>query len=268
MSNCTRPAFRHNKPGWYGFHRRHVNKMIKECARVIVLGDSIVEGLGRYPDVWDLLKPFNTVNCGIGGDSIQNLLWRVDHLSLPVSLRVAVLLCGTNNMQHDEPKDIAEGVIACGSKLVEKDPQLHVVITGILPRYQFPSERRNRIQQTNYMLKSKCWTKGFKYIEPSSQWVSATGELESGLYFKDHLHLIRPGNNILAMQMASIVSVALSESPKIRTPLQHNHDVVTVQALPRLEIIPCTYKHQPPVSPRVQGQLQQGGLHQLVPAYN
>ena len=70
------------------------------------------------------------------------------------------------------------------------------------------------------------------------------------------------------MQMASIVSVALSESPKIRTPLQHNHDVVTVQALPCLEIIPCTYKHQPPVSPRVQGQLQQGGLHQLVPAYN
>ena len=181
---------------------------------------------------------------------------------------MAVLLCGTNNMQHDELKDIAEGVIACGSKLVEKDPQLHVVITGILPRDQFPSERRNRIQQTNYMLKSKCWTKGFKYIEPSSQWVSATGELESGLYFKDHLHLIRPGNNILAMQMASIVSVALSESPKIRTPLQHNHDVVTVQALPCLEIIPCTYKHQPPVSPRVQGQLQQGGLHQLVPAYN
>ena len=211
--------------------------------------------------------PFNTVNCGVGGDSIQNLLWRVDHLSLPVSLRVAVLLCGTNNMQHDEPKDIAEGVIACGSKLVEKDPQLHVVITGILPRDQFPSERRNLIQQTNYMLKSKCWTKGFKYIEPSSQWVSATGELGSGLYFKDHLHLIRPGNNILAMQMASIVSVALRESPKIRTPLQHNH-VVTVQALPRLEIIPCTYKHQPPVSPRVQGQLQQGGLHQLVPAYN
>ena len=164
---------------------------------------------------------------------------------------MAVLLCGTNNMQHDEPKDIAEGVIACGSKLLEKDPQLHVVITGILPRDQFPSERRNRIQQTNYMLKSKCWNKGFKYIAPSSQWVSATGELESGLYFKDHLHLIRPGNNILAMQMASIVSVALSESPKIRTPLQHNHDVVTVQALPCLEIIPCTYKHQPPVSPCV-----------------
>ena len=39
---------------------------------------------------------------------------------------MAVLLCGTNNMQHDEPKDIAEGVIACSSKLVEKDPQLHV----------------------------------------------------------------------------------------------------------------------------------------------
>ena len=77
--------------------------MIKEKARVIVLGDSIVAGLARYLDIWDLLKPSNTVNCGIREDFIQNLLWRVDHLSLSVSLRVAVLLCGTYNIQHDEP---------------------------------------------------------------------------------------------------------------------------------------------------------------------
>ena len=173
VSNCTRPAFRH-KPGWYGFHRNHVNKMIKEQARVIVLGDSL-------PKDWlDILM--YTVNCGIRGDSIQNLLWRVDHLSLPVSLHVAVLLCGTNNIQHDE--DIAEGVIAYGSKLLEKDPPLHVVITGILPRDQFPSVRRNQIQQINSILKSKCWTKGFTYTEPSSQWVSATGELANGLYYR------------------------------------------------------------------------------------
>ena len=50
--------------------------MIRQQARVAILGDSIVEGLARYPAVWNNhLKPFNTVNCGIGGDSIQHLLW-------------------------------------------------------------------------------------------------------------------------------------------------------------------------------------------------
>ena len=109
MSHCTRPVFRDNKPRWYALHRKSIYKMIRQQARVAILGDSIVEGLARYPAVWnDHLKPFNTVNCGIGGDSIQHLLWRVGHLSIPQSLRVAVLLCGTNNMQGDKPQDMRD----------------------------------------------------------------------------------------------------------------------------------------------------------------
>ena len=197
MSHCTRPTFRDNKPRWYGLHRKSVNKMIRQQARVAILGDSIVDGLARYPTVWnDHLKPFNTVNCGIGGDSIQHLLWRVGHLSLPQSLRVAVLLCGTNNMQSDKPQDIAEGVIACGLKLQEKAPKLHVIVTGILPRDLHPTPMREQVQQTNSILKNSCWTKGFSFIEPSPEWVSATGELTRCIlccllcHLLHHLHLV------------------------------------------------------------------------------
>ena len=66
--------------------------MIRQQAQVAILGDSIVEGLARYPAVWnDHLKPFNTVNCGIGGDSIQHLLWRVGHLSIPHVIVTGIL---------------------------------------------------------------------------------------------------------------------------------------------------------------------------------
>ena len=66
--------------------------MIRQQAQVSILGDSIVEGLARYPAVWnDHLKPFNTVNCGIGGDSIQHLLWRVGHLSIPYVIVTGIL---------------------------------------------------------------------------------------------------------------------------------------------------------------------------------
>ena len=145
MSHWTKPVFRDNKPRWYAVHRKSIYKMIRQQARVAILGDSIVEGLARYPAVWnDHLKPFNTVNSGIGGGSIQHLLWRVEHLSIPQSLRVAVLLCGTNNIQGDKLQDIAEGVIAYGLKLQEKAPKLHVIVTGILPRDLHPTPRRNR----------------------------------------------------------------------------------------------------------------------------
>ena len=104
MSHCTRPAFRDNKPRRYALHRNCGNNMIKQQGRVATLGDSIGEGLA----VWnEHLKPFNTINCGIGGDSIKHLLWRAGHFSLPPSLRVADLLCGTNNIQGDKPQDLA-----------------------------------------------------------------------------------------------------------------------------------------------------------------
>ena len=169
---------------------------------------------GRFVSIsrlWVLyLKPLNTINCGIGGDRTQHVLWRVDHLSLPDSVHVAVLLCGTNNIEHDLPQDIAKGVIACGTRLREKNPDLHVVVTGILPRGLSPSETRKRIQQTNSHLRLLCWTKGFLFIEPSCYWMDGTDQLNVGLYHTDHLHLVRPGNNILARQMASAISVSLS----------------------------------------------------------
>ena len=248
MSHCTRPVFCDNKPRWYALHRKSIYKMIRQQARVAILGDSIVEGLARYPAVWnDHLNPFNTVNCGIGGDSIQHLLWRVGHLSIPQSLCVAVMLCCTNNMQCDKSQDIAEGVIACGLKLQEKALKLHVIVTGILSHNLHHTPRREQVQQTNSILKKICWTNSFSFIEPSPEWVSATGELNKGLYYTDHLHLVKPGNKILAKQMASIISVALAhndESPIIHPVSNH----AMVKALPPRCIMPCTYHHKPPPS--------------------
>ena len=101
-------------------------------------------------------------------------------------------------MHGDKSQDIAEGVITCGLKLQEKALKLHLIVTGILPRDLHPTPRREQVQQTNSFLKMFCWTNSFSFIEPSPEWVSATGELNKRLYFTDHLHLVKPGNKILA----------------------------------------------------------------------
>ena len=42
-----------------------------------VLGDSIVAGLSRYPNVWnEYFAPINVLNLGIGGDRVENALWQ------------------------------------------------------------------------------------------------------------------------------------------------------------------------------------------------
>ena len=117
-----KPSFRDTKPGWYAFHRGHVNGIIRWQAKVALIGDSLVANLSRYPGVWDHhLKPLNAINCGIGGGRTQHVLWRVDHMYLPASVSVVVIHCGSNNLDFNvyQPNDIANSLVSIGSKLRE-----------------------------------------------------------------------------------------------------------------------------------------------------
>ena len=57
----------------------------------MVVIDSIVAGLRCYPTVWrNFILQYKTVNLGIGGDRIENVLWRINDIVLPKSLRSGV----------------------------------------------------------------------------------------------------------------------------------------------------------------------------------
>ena len=209
--SVSKPSFRENKPGWYACHRSHVNSVIRRQAKVILLGDSIMASLSRYPCVWDRhLQPFNTVNCGVGGDRTQHVLWRAENMYLPASVSVAVILCGTNNMDYNVylPHDIAHSVLSCGTRLRDKHPHLKVIVVGILPRDRTISKRRIKIQQTNDILKKVCWKEGFLYIEQACHWTTSSGELNRSLYWKDNLHLNRKGCNVLAKQISDAINLS------------------------------------------------------------
>ena len=145
------------KNGWYGDHRRQVNKTIRTQADTIILGDSHVVGLSRYPSVCDFLtKQRKIVNCGSSWDRIQHVMSKIEHISIRASLRCVVLVCGVNNMDDNKSVDIALGLIFCTSRLRELHPQLHVFIAAILPRDLHVTCRRAKIWQTNELIKSLC----------------------------------------------------------------------------------------------------------------
>ena len=80
--------------------------------KTIVIRDSIVAGLNRYQSVWTkYLEPLKTLNCGIGSDRVQNVLWQAQNLLVISSLKNVIILCGTNNLFQDSPEDIADGII-------------------------------------------------------------------------------------------------------------------------------------------------------------
>ena len=97
-------------------HVKHCSRLNDKSFDTILIGDSLIAGLARYSKVWNkFFKPLNAFNCGIGGDRVEHVLRRAHDLRCFSSLRNVIILCGTNNLYHDSPEDIANGLIKIAS---------------------------------------------------------------------------------------------------------------------------------------------------------
>ena len=107
----TYPTDRFYKNNWLINHKNQAALMkSSKNAFSVLLGDSIVAGFLRYPNIWYKFFNENTINCGIGGDNIQNVLWSVENIPLPQSMEYILINCGTNNLDIDDSKNIADGL--------------------------------------------------------------------------------------------------------------------------------------------------------------
>ena len=106
----TYPTGRFYKDNWFWNHRNQA-ALIKSSKNVsaILLGDSIIAGFLRYPNIWYKFFDENTINYEIGGNKIQTVLWRAEKIPLPQSLEYVVISCGTNNLDTDDSQKIADG---------------------------------------------------------------------------------------------------------------------------------------------------------------
>ena len=78
----------------------------------LLIGDSIIAGLSRYSNIWkSYFQPLNDINCGIGGDRVQNILCQCHNLPSSSHLQNAVIMCGRNNIQHNSVEDIVDGIV-------------------------------------------------------------------------------------------------------------------------------------------------------------
>ena len=131
----TTPSTRFSKKNWLNFHHNHCSKLAKYTFETILIGDSIVARLSRYQKVWDkFLKPLNALNCGIGHDRIERVLWRALKFLVFLSLKNIVVLCVTNNLPLDSPEDIADGILEIARSFKTNYSCVNIIICGILPR--------------------------------------------------------------------------------------------------------------------------------------
>ena len=151
----TIPLARPLKTKWLQMHCKHCFLLNSSSFKSILTGDSLMAGLYCYCKIWNnFFKPIDALNCGIGGDKVQNVLWRVQNLPISSSLKNAFILCGTNNLQQDSPEHIVDGIIEIGHCFKKRHHHITIFICRSLSRDECTSINRvcHRNQQN---IKSK-----------------------------------------------------------------------------------------------------------------
>ena len=114
------------------------------------IGHSIIAGLSRCCNIWKrYFKPLYAIDCGIGGGRVENDLWRWKNLSACPNLQNAVIMCGTNNLQHNSVEDIVDRFVEIALSLRRIYHPIAIFVCGVLPRDSNWSINRVYIAEIN-----------------------------------------------------------------------------------------------------------------------
>ena len=182
------------------------------------LGDSITRRWGGtdYPEFlahWNQsFHGWNAANFGWGGDTTQNILWRLRNGELDgVNPKVIVLLAGTNNLGRgpaDDAKvaDITRGVTAIVELCREKAPAAAIVLMGVFPRNDGPVIPA--IHSINTNLAKLADTKTVRFLNLNDRLADPQGRLIDGMTV-DRLHLSLQGYQIWADALKPVLTELL-----------------------------------------------------------
>jgi lysophospholipase L1-like esterase len=192
-------------------HQQMVENLKKGRIDVYFVGDSITRRWRAtdYPQFlanWnENFFGWNSANFGWGGDTIQNILWRLQNGELEgAHPKVIVLLAGTNNIGNTpasdtKVSDITRGIRALLDTLRDKAPRATIILMGILPRNDAarPAAVMASINKINENIARFADGKTIRYLSINDKLADKDGKLLEGMS-GDGLHLSLKGYQVWA----------------------------------------------------------------------
>jgi len=195
-------------------HAQLLEKARKGRIDVYFEGDSITRRWGTSDDQYkDFLANWrqnffgwNAANFGWGGDTTQNILWRLNNGELDnVNPKIIVLLAGTNNVSNKSPEgsrdsrvdETTRGIKAIIDTCRRKAPQARIVLMGIMPRNDNMAVMPI-INKINARIAKFADGKKVRYLNINDRLAGKDGRLLEGMANKDGLHLDVKGYQVWA----------------------------------------------------------------------
>ncbi len=190
---------------------------------ILLVGDSITQQWGSpldkgvYNDAWKkYFDRYKTINIGIGGDKVQNVLWRIDHGGVDgLEPRLIIVMIGNNNMFFTPETGIepaAKGIQTCIANLRSKFPEANVIAVKILPCHAPGVPFYEDIKLTNAALDSLKFDTDPKVqvLDLTSDFLNQDGTIKKSLYTPDNIHLSLDGYGVYAERLQPLVEKALN----------------------------------------------------------
>ena len=211
-------------------HTQLLEKARKGKIDVYFLGDSITRRWGtsdaQYKSFLENWRQnffgWNAANFGWGGDTTQNILWRIENGELDnVNPKAIVLLAGTNNVGNKTPQgdedaraaSIAKGIKAILDVCRQKAPNAVIILMGIFPRNDNPAVMP-LINKINKNIKKYADGKKIKYLNINKKMADKEDKLFAGITVADGLHLDVKGYQVWADALKPIFRKLLGAPAK------------------------------------------------------
>ena len=178
-------------------------------------GDSITRRWGATdPQHKDLLANWNenffgwnAADFGWGGDTVQNILWRLEHGELDdVHPRIIVLMAGTNNLggppaadgEQAKVDEVTRGLQAILTTMRQKAPEATIILMGITPRNDpRGAASAQAIHEINDRISRLADGRKIRYLNINGRLTDQNGRLLEGMTV-DGLHLTVKGYQVWA----------------------------------------------------------------------
>jgi lysophospholipase L1-like esterase len=228
-------------------HAQLLEKAKKGGIDVYFEGDSILRRWGAtdYPRLlenWN--KNFfgwNAADFGWGGDTVRNIIWRLQDGELDgVHPKVIVLLAGTNDIGYRLPpggesskvEQVTKGIETILKLMREKAPEAVIILTGIFPR----NDNRGAlpvIEKINRNLEKLADGKKIRYLNINDQLADADGTLYEGMMDPDKLHPALKGYQVWADALKPVLEELLGPPAKEdHAPPPTGHPAASTPVLP------------------------------------
>ncbi|MGN6370122.1 MAG: acetylxylan esterase [Phycisphaerae bacterium] len=157
---------------------------------------------------------WNAADFGWGGDTTQNILWRLENGELDgVNPKVIVIMAGTNNIGKPRPgvdvgataAEVAKGVEAIVATCEEKAPGAKIVLMGIMPRGDSEAGLEI-IKRVNGLLAKYADGDRVRFIDLSDRMLDGQGHLKEGMTGSDHLHPALAGYQVWADALKPVLT--------------------------------------------------------------